>query len=785
MHTTNSLLSSRAADTRPAAATRASIAVVGVGPRGVSLIERLGAAIGVAQSAHPAQTPAPIDLHLVDDQQLGAGRIWRTDQTRTLCMNTLAGAVTLFTEPGATVEGPVREGPTMYEWVLLALDAARRAGIAATGDASSADPFVSADAAAGFAAHEHDASDTGAARASHPTHALHSEQLAQISEAHRRVWVEHPADLTALSPVLDEMARTRPESNPTRALYGEYIRWCLDVALAWLPDNVQVHRHHARVVGLVAAGAEATGIGEIAGDDADILTLSDGERIRATATVIAGGWLRNAPTVEEEALRLATHRHPELIWIAPDNPIDQPLENVPGGETALVRGTGMGFFDAMALLTIERGGRFEVTPETRSGLTYVAGGREPKLLVSSTRGYPFLPKSEYHSLPPKADLHRLGAVVRRLENEAAAEAQADRLVGSIDFDAEVWPAIVRDAYEAHACTLARVRPQALLVDLTEIVHLIDTTPAEFAALDAALAPMIPNEDDRFHPDHLITPLAGIDTATTRATNEVSSVETSAAAQADASPIEAPLASGRNVASAVEALTQVIGNRLVGDLHEAELGLDSPIKAGLWAFSAARKPSSVLGRGGRFTWESRCGRYHDLMSFGGMIGSGPPAFRSRQLLALIDAGLVHFVGAHPTLTIDEGGDSQGPAFELRSPTTGGEPLRARTLIDAWMHSPDVRISADPLLASLRADARVRPHELRRADGTRLEGIAPDIDVATGLVVHADGELDARVHVAGIPLNELLGDAVISPMPGTDPTMLRETDRVARSLVAQGL
>ncbi|MCD7101201.1 FAD/NAD(P)-binding protein [Pseudoclavibacter sp. 13-3] len=751
MLTTNSPSPVTPVETRPTATSRSSIAIIGVGPRGVSLIERLGAALGVAQSAHPAHSPAPIDLHLIDDQQLGAGRIWRTDQTRTLCMNTLAGAVTLFTEPGATVEGQVREGPTMYEWVLLALDAARRAGIAATGSATSADPFASADAAVGFAAHAHDAGGAGTASLAQSTHALQREQLAQIAEAHRRVWVEHPADLTALSPVLDEMARTRPESNPTRALYGEYIRWCLGVALAWLPGNVQVHRHHARVVGLVAADA-----GDDAGADADVLTLSDGERIRATATVIAGGWLRNAPTVEEAALREATHRHPELTWIAPDNPIDQPLETVPAGETALVRGTGMGFFDAMALLTIERGGRFDVTPETRSGLTYRPSGAEPKLVVSSTRGYPFLPKSEYHSLPPKADLHRLGAVVRRLESEAAAETQSDRLIGSIDFDAEVWPAIVRDAYEAHARTLARVRPGALLVDLTEITQLIDTTPAEFAALDAALAPVIPAEADRFHPDRLIAPLA------------------------DATQVDQG-----DVASAVEALTQLIGDRLVGDLHEAGLGLDSPIKAGLWAFSAARKPSSVLGRGGRFTWESRCGRYHDLMSFGGMIGSGPPAFRSRQLLALIDAGLVHFVGAHPALTIDDGHDEPGPAFELRSPTTGGRPLRARTLIDAWMHSPDVRISADPLLAGLRADARVRPHELRRADGTRLAGVAPEVDVATGLVVHADGALDARVHVAGIPLNELLGDAVISPMPGTDPTMLRETDRVARSLVAQGL
>jgi hypothetical protein len=33
-----------------------------------------------------------------------------------------------------------------------------------------------------------------------------------------------------------------------------------------------------------------------------------------------------------------------------------------------------------------------------------------------------------------------------------------------------------------------------------------------------------------------------------------------------------------------------------------------------------------------------------------------------------------------------------------------------------------------------------------------------------------------------VEETIHDVVISPMPRTDPTMLRETDRVARSLLA---
>ena len=74
----------------------ADIAIVGAGPRGISITERIAAFLN-------DRGATPLTLHIIDDAQLGAGRIWDTEQTRTLCMNTLAGAVTLFTEPGATV----------------------------------------------------------------------------------------------------------------------------------------------------------------------------------------------------------------------------------------------------------------------------------------------------------------------------------------------------------------------------------------------------------------------------------------------------------------------------------------------------------------------------------------------------------------------------------------------------------------------------------------------------------------------------------------------------------
>ena len=172
--------------------TTASIAIVGAGPRGISILERIAA-------RREDHSPA-VDIHLIDDVQVGAGRVWDTDQTSTLCMNTLAGRVTLFTEPGATVTAPVVEGPTMYQWLQLL-----------RGD----DPAA-----------------------------------CDITDAQEALFRAHPADERVMATFGDEIRATVPQSNPTRALYGEYLRWVLDAVLARLPESVTVHRHAARVTGI-------------------------------------------------------------------------------------------------------------------------------------------------------------------------------------------------------------------------------------------------------------------------------------------------------------------------------------------------------------------------------------------------------------------------------------------------------------------------------------------------------------------------------------------------------
>ena len=58
-------------------------AVIGAGPRGTSVVERLIAAVidqGVAAQ--------PLHIHVIEPYEPGPGHIWRTDQSRLFLMNT-------------------------------------------------------------------------------------------------------------------------------------------------------------------------------------------------------------------------------------------------------------------------------------------------------------------------------------------------------------------------------------------------------------------------------------------------------------------------------------------------------------------------------------------------------------------------------------------------------------------------------------------------------------------------------------------------------------------------
>ncbi|RZT87635.1 FAD-NAD(P)-binding protein [Pseudonocardia sediminis] len=91
-----------------------AIAIVGAGPRGAGILERL---VASAPELHADALAGPgLDVHLIDPYPAGAGRIWRHEQSPLLAMNSMAADVTMYTDDSVVCDGPIVHGPSFWDW---------------------------------------------------------------------------------------------------------------------------------------------------------------------------------------------------------------------------------------------------------------------------------------------------------------------------------------------------------------------------------------------------------------------------------------------------------------------------------------------------------------------------------------------------------------------------------------------------------------------------------------------------------------------------------------------
>lgn len=305
------------------------ISIVGLGPRGLSVLERLCA----NERAEPRH--AELTVHVVDPNAPGAGAVWRTDQSNLLLMNTVASQITVFTDDSSRIDGPIEPGPSLWEWAV------------------------------------------------------------------------------------EQGATVGPNSYPSRAFYGSYLRDCFRRVVAGAPEHVtvRVHRSHA------VAMADTHGVpGGPQG-----IRLADGTRLNnLDAIVMAQGHVSARLTPQQERTASLARIH-HLTYVPPANPAEVDLSFVRPGEPVLLRGLGLSFFDYLTLLTVGRGGRFD---DGR----YVPSGREPVLYASSRRGVPYHARGENEKGPHGRYHPRLltPARVARLRTRPARFAE------------DVWPLIARE-----------------------------------------------------------------------------------------------------------------------------------------------------------------------------------------------------------------------------------------------------------------------------------------------------------------------------------------------------
>ena len=80
-----------------------------MGPRGLSVLERLCANFSPPGGGR-------LVVHVVDPAEHGPGAVWNPAQPSHFLMNTVCSQVTVFTDDSVRMRGPVRRGPSLYEW---------------------------------------------------------------------------------------------------------------------------------------------------------------------------------------------------------------------------------------------------------------------------------------------------------------------------------------------------------------------------------------------------------------------------------------------------------------------------------------------------------------------------------------------------------------------------------------------------------------------------------------------------------------------------------------------
>ncbi|MFJ4789589.1 FAD/NAD(P)-binding protein [Streptomyces sp. NPDC088794] len=502
------------------------------------------------------------------------------------------------------------------------------------------------------------------------------------------------------------------DEYPTRAHYGRYLEWVFAKAVREAPAAVRVVPHRARAVRL-----------DDTSDGRQLLTLDDGGLLTGLAAVVlAQGHLPTVADGTQQRLAAYAERH-GLRHVPPANPADVDLSAVPPGEPVLLRGLGLNFFDHTALLTTGRGGRFVAT--RRGGLRYVPSGREPRLYAGSRRGVPYQARGDNAKGPYGRHTPRvltpdvIAGFRKRAENGEAP-----------DFLAEIWPLVAKEVETVYYTALLR-RPRR----------------PEFAARFLSVPHGDPQEAD-------VLDAFGVPAARRWSWDRVSR------------PYRE-----REFAHPGQWREWLLAH-LREDAAQAALGtVDGPLKAALDVLRDLRNELRLVVDHGGLTGISRRDHldrwYTPLNAF---LSIGPPRRRIEELAALVEAGVVQVLGPRLEVTEEDG------AWLARSPEIPGSAARVTTLVEARLPEPDLRRTADPLLARLLKTGRCRPHTV---DGYETGGL--DVTERPYRLMDRQGRPHARRFAFGVPTEGVHWVTAAGARPGVDSVTLSDADAVARAVL----
>ncbi|MET8138287.1 FAD/NAD(P)-binding protein [Streptomyces sp. NPDC006290] len=636
------------------------VCLVGAGPRGLSVLERL--------CAQERKSPRwdQLTVHIVEPDPPGSGRVWRPSQSRHLLMNTVSCQVTVYTDASVAIEGPLEEGPSLYQWAKALGPSALTPGAGTPYD---------------------------------------DETLAEARDL-------------------------GPDTYPTRALYGQYLTWVFGRVTASASANTTVRVHASRAVALEDAepGTGPSG--------AQTVLLEDGTRLTGLgAVVLAQGHVQVRPTDVEREFAAYAARH-GLTYIAPSNPADVDLSTVAPGETVLLRGLGLNFFDYMALFTHARGGLFE---RVDGRLVYRPSGREPRLYAGSRRGVPYQARGE-NEKGAHGRYHP-----RLLTTDFVASLRARVRGGEpIRFGTELWPLISKEVRTLYYETLLAQRAEpAAVAAFGEAFLQAGDDEAEDLLLSAAGI----GNDERWDWDTVARPYDG--------------------------QVFRDLASFRSW----------LRGYLDEDVRRAREGnVSGPFKAALDLLRDLRNELRLaIDHGGLDAHSHRDELDRWYTPLNAFLSIGPPASRIDEMAALIDAGILDVTGPGLRVATDPL-DPAGAAFVGTSPDIADLRVRATVLIEARLPEIDVRRTADPLMDRLLSTGQARTHRIAGADGSSYETGGLAVSQRPYHLLQGQGVPHLRRFAYGVPTEAVHWVTAAGIRPGVGSVTLEDSDAIAAAVLA---
>ena len=771
-----------------------SVVIVGAGPRGLSVLERLVALSNerfteVGAGAGGEDRPR-FTIHLIDPYPAGAGIVWRTDQPETLLMNTTIAEQTIFPDSSCAFLSPDAEpiGPNMGEWYQA------RGGT---------DPID----------------------ATFPSRALYGRYLrdsfARIREACPDFIeiVEHP---TTVESIID---------LPT-----------VDLPLPPLPDGEDLGGAPPQVVRcqdgtVIIASAVVLAVGHIPSAQTEERARLAAYAQRSGGRYIPQGLPAEAPVAEVAPGNRVIVRGMGLNYFD----LQTLFTHERGGRFEPVSQAGA---------SSDPSGAAGTSPDASGELRYVPSGEEPVLALGSRRGIP------YRSKPICREHPRSAWPLRYFTKENIAllagldDLDGERKAGA-RFNDQLWPLVLADLRFAYYSTLSHVRPAAFAGDpgqlreaIAEAVsrHLTrrtwqETHPeAADTHAEAQSQTQAETQAETQASHGASTEAASQQSAAQSATSEHEAArqgrvtrEAFAWAEIEESlvpdpadrmslhellnPLEGREFSGREP-GAEGSLHDWMLDFLRTDLHASLAGPagdpEKSLSNVLWQSRLLLKELIVAGHIDRVSIDMEiCGWFESFVSG---ICDGPPPQRIAELLALAEAGIVEFIGPdmriEASASVNAGADVSSDVsadvsagaeaapragassrqradtlpqiFTVTSAQVAGS-LTGSVVIDAASPTNSVTRAADVLVHGMVDRGQLTPARLTLDDGREkfLGGLA--LTPRPYRTIDVDGAVHPRRFALSIQLSSVQWGLAIAANPHSNATTLNDSHATAEAIL----